>query len=266
MIVTLLSDPILRASIRRAALPDEDVVCEEQAVLRAIQQGFPRLIVYSPDDLRPLYRDIERLSPDIPCLALTHCATKAWEVSRRASGFAMTRIDDAANRLRVLMRDAAGSVAWVDQVFANLSRVSGSAPPPAFRGFARRVLEFPARYTDLYALSDLCDLSPGGLKGRFRRRGLESPSVHLRWLRALAAGHLLADQRASTLAVAYRLGISSDGNFCRWLRSTTGLRPTQLRDAEGASRLLVDFGLRFLDPASRNSWMTLDDLFLRRAA
>ena len=257
---------MLRASVRRAALPDEDVICEEQAVLRAIQKGFPRLIVYSPDDLRPSYRDLERLSPGIPCLALTHCATKAWEASRRASGFAVTRIDDAANRLRVLMRDAAGSVPWVDQVFADLSRVSGGAPPPAFRGFARRVLEYPARYTDLYALADLCDLTPGALKGRFRRRGLASPSAHLRWFRALAAGHLLADQKATTLAVAYRLGISSDGNFCRWLRSTTGLRPTRLRNTEGTSRLLVDFGLRFLDPASRYSWMTLDDLFLRRAA
>ncbi len=266
MIVTLLSDPVLRASVRRAALPDEDVICEEQEVIRAIQQGFPRLIVYAPDDLRPPYRDVERLSPGIPCLALTRCVTNAWEASRRASGFAVTRIDDAASWLRVLMRDAAGSVAWVDQVFADLSRVSGGAPPPAFRGFARRVLEYPARYTDLYALSDLCDLTPGALKGRFRRRGLASPSAHLRWFRALAAGHLLADQKATTLAVAYRLGISSDGNFCRWLRSTTGLRPTRLRDTEGTSRLLVDFGLRFLDPASRYSWMTLDDLFLRRAA
>ena len=266
MIVTLLSDPMLRASIRRAALPDEDVVCEEQAGLRAIRLGFPRLIVYTPEDLRPDYRDVEHLGSGIPCLALTHTATKAWEASRRASGFAVTRIDDGANRLRVLMRDAAGTVPWVDQVFANLSKVSGGSLPPAFRGFARRVLEYPARYCDLYALSELCDLTPGALKGRFRRRGLASPSDHLRWLRALAAGHLLADQRATTLAAAYRLGISSDGNFCRWLKNTTGLRPTRLRDAEGTSRLLVDFGMQFLDPASRSSWMALDDLFLRRVA
>lgn len=266
MIVTLLSDPVLRASVRRAALPDEDVICEEQAGLQAIRQGFPRLIVYSPEDLRPPYRGVERLNPDIPCLALTHSAIRAWEASRRASGFAVTRIDDAASRLRVLIRDAAGPVRWVDQVFVSLSRACGSPLPSAFRGLARRVLEYPARYADLHALSDLCDLTPGALKGRFRRRGLESPSHHLRWLRALAAAHLLSDEGATTLAAAYRLGISSDGNFCRWLKHTTGFTPTKVREPQGTNRLLVEFAVRFLDPASRAVWVTLEDLFLRKAA
>jgi AraC-like DNA-binding protein len=164
------------------------------------------------------------------------------------------------------MQDAAGPVYWVDETFRGMSRVVGRPVPVAFRGLARRVLEFPSAYADLYALSELSGVSPGALKARFRRRGLASPSVYLRWLRILAAGHLLSEPGATTLSASYRLGISSDGNFCRWLRGATGLRPRDVKGAEGMTRLLVAFGMRLLDAPACEAWASLDDLFLRRVA
>lgn len=265
MIVALLSDPFLRATVRKAALPDEDVVWKAGAVREALDRGFPRLAVHASDDRAT--GGPERLVPDeLPLLGLTGSTLDAWENSRRSGGFAISRVDDHARRLRSLMNSISGPLPWVEGIFRDLRRATGHRLPRPVRGLGRRVLEFPSRYEDLHALAGLTGLSRGALKARFRRRDLPSPYAYLRWFRVLAAAHVLADPDVTTEEAAYRTGLHSSGNLCRYVQDVSGLAPTDLRRNSSRTLLVTRFARQCFEPVHREGWTTLDDLFLTEAA
>jgi len=266
MILAPLTDPILRASVRRAALPEEDVFHRMEDVSSAMQFGFPRLLVYQPEDRFSALGEQGSLERKVPVLAITRATLRSWESAWHADGLAMSRIDDSAFRLRALMRTASGSPNWVDGVFADLTLILGRGLPSDFKGFARRVMEYPARYSNLSDLHRFLDPSPGALKARFRRRGLPSPSTYLRWFRVVAAGRLLSDPQQTTLAASFRMGFTSDGNFCRWVQATAGFPPSVLRGREGRMLLLFRLATEGFPAGAMEAWESMGGVFLREIA
>lgn len=262
MIVSPLSDSFLRRAVLRAALPDEDVFWEAEEIREAVTLGFPRLIVYAPGDPHPLAAPGVVDQMELPALALTDATLRVWDAERRAAGFAVTRVDDHGARLRRLMQETTGPLPWVEGVFRDLVRASGMGIPPVLRGLGRRVLEYPSRYDDLHALSDLTGLTRAALKARFRRRDLPSPYTYLRWFRVLAAAHLL-DQGLTTAEVAFRVGLHSSGNLCRYVQDVSGMSPNELRGPQGRARRLAVFAGSCLGRPRLEAWETLDRLFLR---
>lgn len=178
----------------------------------------------------------------------------------------MRHIDDSVHRLRGLIQQTAKSSKWVEGLFADLTRIVGRGPPPEFRGFARRILEYPVRYPSLKEMAGVVDLSAGALKGRFRRRDLPSPGRYLRWLRLLAAARELSDPEITTLVASYRLGFSSDGNFCRWVQTVSGVSPSAIRGEGGRLALLAKFANTCLEDRAFERWTSLEGLFLRDVA
>lgn len=258
MIVAFLRRPELTSAVRSAAMPEEDVFFDGERARDALRRGFPRLLILDEGGAVP--RLLVR-GPHVPVLRLVEPSQVFG--SRDASSLAVTGVDDARG-LRRLMSEAAAAGTWVDGLLRELVTVSGHTLPHAFRGLARRVLEYPAEYADLHAVSSLTGLSRGALKARFRRRGLRSPSAHLRWLRALAACHVLADGSRTVGETAYRLGYTSAGNLSRTVQSVTGRTPGELRSPVHRQALTVSFAQRFLSGASRGGWLELSPIFLRR--
>jgi AraC-like DNA-binding protein len=127
-------------------------------------------------------------------------------------------------------------------------------------------MEFPGRYDDLHGFCDTTGLTRGALKARFRRRGLHSPSIYLRWFRVMAAAQVLREPSITTLHASHRLGFTTDGNFCRAITTTTGMTPTELRSEHGWQRLVVLFSRRYLSQDALEAWSLLDPLFQRRRA
>lgn len=266
MIVALLSDPILRAALRRTAHPEEDVFLDERLVASALELGFPRLVVYVPEDGHPLVRSLGRWDPGIRTVAITRATLRGWEAERRSRDVPPTRVEHAVARLRGLLAAGTGSPSPVDRTLADLSRLAGARLPQPLRSVARRVMEFPLHYADLHGLAEASRTSRGALKARFRRRGLPSPAVYVRWFRVMAAAQLLADRDVTTLQAAHRLGFTTGGNLCRTIMSATGLTSTEVRSVQGWNRLLMSFAWRYLGPTALERWETLDDLFVREAA
>lgn len=266
MILAPLSNPFLRASVQQAALPEEDVFHRLSEVLLALRLGSPRLMVVQPEDPLNAGREVEASRSNIPILSVTRALVQDWEASWMAQGLAVRRIDDSVMRLRTLMRALAGSSSWVDGVFADLVLLLGRGLPPGFKGLARRVMEYPARYTSLADLHHLMHLSPGALKARFRRRGLPSPTTYLRWFRLIAGARLLSDPAETTLTVSFRLGFGSDGNFCRWVQANAGCTPSALREWEGRMLLLFRLAEEGFPAGALDGWEGLDGLFLRGVA
>jgi AraC-like DNA-binding protein len=264
MILAPLSNPLLRAVVLRAALPEEDVVHRLSEVALALRLGFPRLMVFEPDDPFNVRRELEASRSNIPVLPITGATVRDWKASWHAQGLAVRRIDDSAMRLRTLIRKSVGSSSWVDGVFADLVLLLGRGLPAGFKGFARRVMEYPARYSSLADLRHLMELSPGALKARFRRRGLPSPAAYLRWFRLISGARLLSDPTETTLSVSFRLGFSSDGNFCRWVQSNAGCPPSALRRWEGRALLLFRLAAEGFPDGALDAWTDLGCLFLRR--
>lgn len=266
MILAPLSDPTLRATVRRAALPEEDVFHRMGDVSDALRFGFPRLLVYQPEDRFSSTGEVESWRTLVPTLAISRAAFRGWESAWHAQGLAVSRIDDSALRLRALMRSASGSGSWVDGIFADLTLILGRGLPSGFKGFARRVMEYPSLYSSLQDLGRFLDLSPGALKARFRRRGLPSPANYLRWFRVVSAGRLLADAQQTTLLSAFRMGFASDGNFCRWVQATSGYPPSALRGREGRMMLLFRLAADGFPPGAMEGWADLGRVFLREVA
>ena len=255
MIVAFLRDPKLKQRVLAAGLPEEDVFLGGDDAFDALQRGFPRLVVLDSDQdgaswMIPPETPVLRIVSAGACGSLSH----AW--------VAVDGID-TDERLRTVVAEAAGGDGWVEQLFGDLSGVVGRSLPPAFRGLCRRVLEYPARYADLHGVASLTGLSRGALKARFRRRGLRSPTDHVRWLRALTAAHVVERDGLNTVQAAYRLGFTSSGNFCRAIQATTGFSPGELRFAGRRVELLVDFARRFLTPDQVVAWSGLKAVFLR---
>ena len=266
MIVALCSDPILRAALRRTAHPEEDLVTDERLAVRALEQGFPRVVVYVPEDGHLLARRMPQLEGSVPAVAITRATLRAWDAERRTCDVPPRRVEHIAGRLALLLARASPASSWVDRALAELSRAVGPPLPPPLRGVGRRVMEFPSHYADLHGLAEVTGMSRGALKARFRRRGLPSPSIYMRWFRVLAAAQLLADREITTIEAAHRLGFTTGGNLCRTVKSVTGVSSNDIRSVHGWNRLLILFAWRFLGRNELAAWETLDDLFQREAA
>lgn len=265
MILAPISDPLVRAAVRRAALPEEDVFHTMEDVQAALRMGYPRVLVYQPED-RFLHGQIPAWQPRVPTLALTRPTLRSWEMAWQADGLAVSHIDDSALRLRALIRRTLPGPTWVEGIFADLILTVGRGLAPSLRGFGRRVMEHPSRYATLADLSEVSSLTPGALKARFRRRGMPSPALYLRWFRILSSAHLLSDPRETTLTASYRLGFSSDGNFCRWIKTHGGLPPTALRKPDVRIHLLLRMASECLHPDALDAWAAMGNLFLRDVA
>jgi AraC-like DNA-binding protein len=176
------------------------------------------------------------------------------------------RIDDSALRLRSLMERTPLGEGWVEDLFSDLTHTLGAGLPEDLRGFSRRILEFPGRYSSLGRVGAPFGLSAGALKARFRRRGLPPASRYVRWFRLLSASRILADPEATILSASMRLGFASDGNFCRWVRATSGLNPSAFRAWNGRLLLLVRMVDACFPPGAVERWASLRGLFLRQVA
>ena len=266
MLVGLSTDPILRSALRRTAHPEEDVILDDRVVARALEHGFPRAVVYVPEDGHPLVRRLNLLDPAVQTVAITHATLRAWEAKRRTYEVPPPRVEHTAGELAALLGRGCGMPSRIDRALADLSRAAGARLPAPLRSVARRVMEFPVHYVDLHGLAEASRTSRGALKARFRRRGLPSPSVYVRWFRVMAAAQLLADREVTTIEAADRLGFTTGGNLCRTITSVTGLTSSELRSVQGWNRLLVTFAWRYLGKEAIHQWETLDDLFVREAA
>jgi AraC-like DNA-binding protein len=266
MIVGLCTDPILRAALRRTAHPEEDIFLDERLTGSALELGFPRVVVYVPEDGHALLRRLPQLDARVRTVAVTHATLRAWEAQRRTYEVPPPRVDHLAAQLRALLARDAAAPTRVDRALADLSRAAGARLPAPLRSVARRVMEFPVHYVDLHGLAEVSRATRGALKARFRRRGLPSPSLYMRWFRMMAAAQLLADREVTTIEAAHRLGFATGGNLCRTITSVTGLTSSELRSVQGWNRMLVTFGWKYLGKDALAQWETLDDLFVREAA
>jgi AraC-like DNA-binding protein len=260
MIVVQVTDPYLRKAVCRAAHPEEEVVVGGRLAVEAIELGFPRLVVRLEDEVRSV------LPPRMPVLEIDGVLLRRWEAERRTAELPPTRLDHLTERLGVLMDRTGAERTWVDRALADLTRAAGAQLPRPLRTFVRRILEFPARYTDLHGLADACGTTRGALKANFRRRGLSSPHTYLRWLRIMAVADYLSDRSVTVAAAAQRLGFTSDGNLCRMMWAVAGMTPTEARTLKGWNRLLISFAWMHLSVDALEAWASLDALFKRRAA
>ena len=266
MIVALSSDPILRAALRRTAHPEEDIFLDDRLAGAALELGFPRAVVYVPEDGHPLARHAAHLDGRVRVLPITQATLRGWEIERRSHEVPPPRVEYLADQLRLLLARDTGAPSWVDRALADLSRAAGARLPAPLRSVGRRVLEFPLHYADLHGLAEVTGMSRGALKARFRRRGLPSPAHYVRWFRVLAAAQLLADRDVTTAQAAHRLGFTTGGNFCRTVKAVSGFTTTDVRSVPGWNRLLLTFAWRSLGPEALAQWATLDELFVRQAA
>jgi AraC-like DNA-binding protein len=264
MIIIHVSDPPLRTALRRAAHVEEDVIDDVGLAAEALLLGYPRLLVTTPADMDRL--PLVGPACSVPILEIQTATLARWDAERRAHSVPPARVEFLVDRVGGLLEKQSRDATWVDRTLGDLSRAAGSGLPPALRGFARRVLEFPSHYADLHTMAETCGLSRGALKARFRRRGLPSPYAYIRWLRVLACAHLLSDRGIPVAGAARRLGFTSAGNLCRTMISLTAVTPTEARTLRGWNRLLLCFAWEYLGPDELAAWRDLDELFIRRAA
>lgn len=264
MIVGYISDPYLRAGLAQAGHREEDVVLDRSLADEALAFGHPRVVVCSAVEGGPAL-----LPPGdcaVPVLVLTDAMLAAWEAERLSREIPLPRVEWTGRRLRESMEAQAAAATWVDRALGELGRAAGAQLPTSLRGFARRVMEFPSHYDDLHPVARACGLSRGALKARFRRRGLPSPSVYLRWFRMMAVSYALSDRTATVAQVANRLGFTSDGNLCRAMLALTGQTTTEVRTLHGWNRLLISFAWIHLGAEAVDAWHEMRELFLTRAA
>ncbi len=258
MIVLRCSDPLLRHAVALAASVEEDVVTDTELAAEALQWRFARLLVRAGGHLATT-------APEgTPVLDLDDHTLRRWEAERRGEELQLSKLDFFVRRLSVLVEPSTVHATWVDSALADLSRAAGARLPVPLRSFARRVLEFPTRYTSLHAIAESCELSRGALKARFRRRGLASPSVYLRWLRLMAAAQVLSDRSVTVASAAHRLGFTSAGNLCRMMAALAQLTPTEVRTVRGWNRMLITFAWGHLTPSALDAWAHVGPLFQRR--
>ena len=264
MIIGYIQDRYVRAGLLRAGHPEEDVVLDPILADEAMAFGYPRLVVCTTGEGG--CAAIPAFDRDVPRLVLSSAILARWEEERRDAELPVGRVNWLGDRLRSVVERRAGEVSWVDRALSDLSRAAGTQLPPALRGLARRVMEFPSRYDDLHPLAETCGLSRGALKARFRRRGLPSPYAYLRWFRLMAVAYALSDRSLTVAQVANRLGYTSDGNLCRAMLSLTRMTTTEVRTLHGWNRLLISFAWTHLGPEAVEAWRLMDDLFCTRAA
>ena len=263
MILAAVNDPFLLHSVRRAALPAEDVFSAVEDVSAALELGFPRMCVVERGAGRAVERLLQARGSNLPVLEVAPLDLPG--LRRSASAIAIQRIDTAPARMRQLIDEAALPVTWVEGLLRDLGRTAGHSLPPALSALGRRTLEFPSRYARLEDVSEAIGLTPGALKARFRRRDLPSPFAYTTRLRALCASELLTRHGMTTARVAFHLGYSSNGNLCRAFRSLTGLTLSEASTLEGRLHVLTRISRELLTPAYLNRWAALDPLWVRAA-
>lgn len=256
MILLSVRDPVLRLAVERCARPDEAVVGDEPWVQLALDHGYAR--VHVRDGTR---RPSSVQRPFVPELWVSPEMLQGWEQERRKLEVLLPRTEYLARRLGTMISEVALEATWVDRLLADLGRAVGAPLPLAFRAFTRHTLELPARYTSLGALAAEVEISPGALKARFRRKGLESPFTFLRWLRSFAVAELLADPDVTVAQAARALGFTSDTNMCRMVKMLTGETPGSLRDPGVRRKLRVAFVREHLGRDALEGWVRLEGLF-----
>ncbi len=263
MIVSSVSDPALRRAVFSLAAPDEDVFEESSDAWSSVRQGFVRGVVReSPrSELEPV-RVRPRHEGDPPEITITAGTLARWRFDYKRGRFGPGFESGIVERLRPAFEQFV-RVGPTDVIFRGLERAAGVSLPPAFRGMARRILEHPRHYASLGSLADRVGVTPGALQGRFLRRGLKSPSEHLRWLRILAVAEGFHDAGTTVAAAAERYGYTSAGNLCRTLDNTSGKTPSDLREPLQRVELVTRFAGMFLDGAALQAWPDLKDLFCR---
>lgn len=266
MILAPIKNRALQGAVRRAALPEEDVFHRSRDVRRALQFGYPRLLISEASELETVLTSLGPRSRLIPALAIGPRDVLHPGARGRGQGLAISPMDDSALRLRRLIRETSLKPDWVEDTLDDLTRIIGRELPGELKGFSRRVMESPVRYSSLGAVGDVFGLSAGALKARFRRRDLPSPARYLRWFRLLSAGRVLADPEVTTLTAAFRMGFASDGNFCRWVRDASGMNPSALREWDGRMLLLIRLAESCLSATALAGWESFGGLFLRRVA
>jgi len=264
MIIGYISDPSVRAGLLQAGNPEEDVVLDPVRADEALTSGYPRLVVCA--GVHGRFAGGSRGDLNVPVRVVSSETLARWEEERRGLRQPMVRADWLGHRLRDLVHREAGESSWVDRTLGELGRAAGAPLPPPLRGFARRVMEFPSHYDDLHPLAETCGSTRGALKARFRRRGLPSPSLYLRWFRLMSVAYALSDRNVTVAQVANRLGYTSDGNLCRAMLSLTGMTTTEVRTLPGWNRLLISFAWTHLGVAELEGWWDIGDLFAARAA
>ena len=266
MILAPIPDFRSRSIVRRAALAEEDVFHQPSVIVQALQLGYPRLFLARRVDWVRYRPYLQSAHERVPALVLGQVSLAQDGPGWNNEGKGAAGIDESAIRLRALFSEVTERRDWVEGVFSDLTRILGEGLPLEVRGFFRRALEFPALYGSLRQAGEMYGLSPGALKARFRRRELPSPSTYLRWLRLVAAGRILADPEETVLSASYRMGFASDGNFCRWVSSVSGMNPSALRDWDGRLHLLIRLADECLHPGSLEKWRSFRGLFLRSVA
>lgn len=261
LIVSCVADSELKRAVLRLAAPDEDVFETDSDGLSALRHGFARCIVReSPrPELEPVrLRDAGPGNP--PELLVTAGTLARWRFDHRRGRLGADFPEAVTERLRGAVGPAR-TQGPAEALFRGMERAAGATLPPAFRGMARRVLEYPRHYASLGALAERVGVSTGALQGRFLRRGLRSPSEHLRWLRVLAVSKGFEDPGLTVAAAAERYGYTSAGNLCRTLQNTAGRSPSDLREPVQQVELITCFARDFLDEEARAAWPDLQDLF-----
>ena len=263
MILAAIRDSFLLHSVRRAALPAEDVFCEVEDVLAALELGFPRVSVIERGADGVVERAIKARGSDLPVLELVPLGLPG--LRRSASAIAIQRIDTAPARMRQLINEAALPLDWVEGLLRDLSRAAGHPLPLELGALGRKTLEFPSRYARLDEVAEAVGLTPGALKARFRRQDLPSPFAYTTRLRALCTSKLLTWHGMTTARVAFHLGYSSNGNLCRAFRSLTGLTLSEASTVEGHLHVLTRISRELLMPEHLRRWDALGSLFVRAA-
>jgi len=263
MILAPINDPSLRQAVRRASLPVEDVFVGTEDIVRALRVGFPRISILESESDEAMPRLIRSVGSKLPILEIAPLDLQKLRGS--AAPVATRQIDVDPVRLRRMINQVARPMTWLDGLLRDLGGLAGRPLPLEFRALARRVLEFPSYYARTEEAAVAVGLTPGAMKARFRRLGLPSPFAYTLRLRALCACELLARPEMTTASVAYTMGYSSSGNFCRAFRMLTGLKPSSGATVQGRLAVTTSFAKELLQAEQLEKWDSLGPLFVRAA-
>ena len=263
MILAPVKDRSLLHAVRRAALPVEDVFVETEDILEALQAGFPRVSILERESDDLATRLIRGIGSKLPILEIAPFDLR--DLRGSTTPVVTRQIDVDPVRMRRMIEQVARPMNWVEGLLRDLGRLAGRPLPLEVRALARRVLEFPSRYALTEEVARAVGLSPGAMKARFRRRGIPSPFAYTVRLRALCACELLAGRGMTTTSVAFHMGYSSGGNFCRAFRMLTGLKPSVGATVQGRLAVTTSFAAELLRPEQLEKWDDLGPLFVRAA-
>jgi AraC-like DNA-binding protein len=259
MVLAPIRNPTLLRSVRHALLAVEDVFTREEDIFSALHRGFPGASIIESGPEARVVRAIRAVGQDLPIVEIARLDVLSF--SSPPPAVVIPPIDTAPARMRQLIDQAALPMTWVERLLRDLGQAAGSSLPLGVKSLGRRVLEFPSRYSRTSAVAAAVGLTPGALKARFQRFGLPSPLAYTAWLRALGASDLLTWPGMTTDRVAFHLGYSSSGNFCRAFRNLTGLRPSEATTIDGRMLVLTRLASELLSREQIAAWARVESLF-----